>query len=227
MKDAYGTNLDSNGASLGSPTGGGGSDSSNDGFGGSTSGGGGLTQGGGGGGNNLTASNLLKGGYGQYPGLPSVPGAPPGVSAADNYKGAVDHWSSGVPIAREVTLITWTGPYQEMDYKNTVDPKYERFGNYNFGAVAAGLGIPKEEARRGAGYVQRNHSAVGSSGSGVSPSLTGVMSGDVSITTPALPGLPSMSINIINGGVGNYEDFGVDQDMIGLGYDRAVQGLLR
>jgi hypothetical protein len=168
---------------------------------------------------------LLKAGYGQYPGLGLPPVGPPGVTAAQNYQRASESYFSGIPGATEYKLYDWTAPHHEMDYKNTVDPKYERFGNYNFGAVAAGLGIPKEEAKRAAGYAQKNYSEVGTSKSGTAPSIVGVFVGGVSVSLPGLP--VQKNLDVINGGSGDYEDFGEDQQWIDRGYNDAINGLLR
>jgi len=82
---------------------------------------------------------------------PHVPAAPPGVSVDKNISQAAQH--------RPATLSEYqwfknqVGPKQPQDYKR-VGSAYEAFGNFNYGATGAAMGIPDQALLRAAGYFQ-------------------------------------------------------------------------
>ena len=79
---------------------------------------------------------------------PQVPVSPPGVDIDRNIMRAQASFSV-------LWFVNKVRPKGEMDYKYTYnDIKYEDFGNFNFGAVAAAFGFLEGAALRGAGLVQ-------------------------------------------------------------------------
>jgi len=81
--------------------------------------------------------------------IPEVPTMPPGVSLDDNIAAAHD-MSAQDFYQRVKTGGSW-------DYKQQ-GGEYEDFGNFNFGATAAAMGVPEDVALRGAGVVQEKDS---------------------------------------------------------------------
>jgi RHS repeat-associated protein len=78
---------------------------------------------------------------------PIIPPSPPGVSCAYNIREAQQHYNP-----------TWfydqvrnKGPW---DYKQ-LDPQYEDFGNFNYGATGYAFGFSHEILLRGAGWAQQ------------------------------------------------------------------------
>gem|GEM_PF-528040 len=98
---------------------------------------------------------------GQYgppePGQVTMPMSPPGTSVDQNIQKAV---SSGFLMRNILGQMAWFylkvhggGPW---DYKLLGDPLYEDFGNFNYGATGAAMGIPLEVLLREAGRAQIN-----------------------------------------------------------------------
>ena len=88
----------------------------------------------------------------QQANCPKPPAAPPGVSVDDNIDIAKDYpWlNPGATVALVVNVQNF-GPW---DYKRQ-GRKYVAFGNFNFGAVTAAMGMPYYVAQNGAGIYQQ------------------------------------------------------------------------
>lgn len=83
---------------------------------------------------------------------PTPPAAPPGVCVADNVDIAKEHpaWNPGNLYAL-YELVRNRGSW---DYKRR-GRQYEDFGNFNYGAVTAAMGIPSYVAQNAAGIYQQ------------------------------------------------------------------------
>ena len=83
---------------------------------------------------------------------PFVPPSPPGVSLAANIAVAQQH--QAININEYQWFKSQVGPKRPWDYKRMDLAKYERFGNFNYGATGAAMGIPSQVLLRAAGYYQ-------------------------------------------------------------------------
>ena len=85
---------------------------------------------------------------------PTPPLAPPGVNVNDNIYIAKDYsWLNPGATLAFYHLVQNNGPwdYKRQGQGNT----YEDFGNFNFGATAAAMGMPQYIAQNGAGIYQQ------------------------------------------------------------------------
>lgn len=80
-----------------------------------------------------------------------VPIAPPNANLDQNIAEAETHRPA--IFAEYQWFKSQVGPWGPQDYKR-IDRKYEPFGNFNYGAVGAAMGIPDEVLKRAAGYYQ-------------------------------------------------------------------------
>jgi RHS repeat-associated protein len=90
---------------------------------------------------------------GNPPGFGGAMPIPPGVNVPLNVAIAALIGAGvlpGMKYAWFYLMVRNRGPW---DYKQ-LDPKYQAFGNYNYGSTAASAGIPLEIALRAAGYAQ-------------------------------------------------------------------------
>lgn len=80
---------------------------------------------------------------------PTPPIGPSEECLANNIALAEEHpaWNFGNFAAWAFTIVPNHGPW---DYKR-IDPRYEPFGNFNYGATGAAMGVPETMARRAAG----------------------------------------------------------------------------
>lgn len=87
---------------------------------------------------------------------------PPGVYVSDNIARALDYQRTHTAQetfnwfyshVRNNRGEAWMSKWESMDYKQ-INPDYADFGNYNFGAVSAALGISEIVATCGAGWAQ-------------------------------------------------------------------------
>jgi hypothetical protein len=83
------------------------------------------------------------------PNCPPLPNHPDWASPSTDIKSLQGGWNNidAVQILNFKRMVQTGGP---MDYKQYGD--YVDFGNFNFGYVGAGLGMPDEMLRWGAGY---------------------------------------------------------------------------
>lgn len=90
-----------------------------------------------------------------------IPPAPPGVSVDDNMRRARElqdtlskGWSSDMPVDPSYGIMAaWFPKNHEMDYKQQ-DPRYQDFGNFNYGAVGSALGLGPYMLHGAAGVAQ-------------------------------------------------------------------------
>jgi hypothetical protein len=75
-----------------------------------------------------------------------VPPGPPDANVDLNMAETMRHWPPW--------LLTMVPNKRPWDYKQR-NPRYDAFGNFNFGAVTRAAGIPGDIALRGAGWAQR------------------------------------------------------------------------
>ena len=87
---------------------------------------------------------------------PTPPKGPPGACVADNIEIAKDYpaWNPGSMFGLYENVKNY-GPW---DYKRR-GSQYEDFGNFNFGAVTAAMGVPGYIAQNGAGIYQQSRGA--------------------------------------------------------------------
>lgn len=91
---------------------------------------------------------------------PTPPPAPPGVSVNSNINLVKN--SSWLNPAALSALYTNVSSYGDWDYKRQgVGSQYEAFGNFNYGAVTAAMGMPYYIAQNGAGVYQQWKGAAG------------------------------------------------------------------
>jgi RHS repeat-associated protein len=89
-------------------------------------------------------------------GCPQPPPAPPGASVDANIDLTLEMaegysmFNPGTAIAY-VNLVRTNG---QWDYKNAAGYQYDPYGNFNFGATSAALGVPYYLVQNGAGFVQ-------------------------------------------------------------------------
>ena len=110
--------------------------------------------------------------------LPNVPLAPEGVDIDENIKttqayATVGNLLSFTSLAHlritihQAAAMVWfrrIQPGGEWDYKRINLEKFENFGNFNFGATGAALGIPDETLLKGAGFVHQIQGSGGGQG---------------------------------------------------------------
>ncbi len=118
------------------------------------------------------ASHIIAANNGKN--CPAVPDHPGNANVNDNIRAVLDAKAFGVipPLRGWYNNVNTGGPW---DYKQirpqtdyvftfggstapplTVKSPYEDFGNFNYGATAAAMGIPLNIALRGAGWKQSN-----------------------------------------------------------------------
>jgi hypothetical protein len=83
---------------------------------------------------------------------PKVPLAPAGVNIDANIR-LTQLMAAGPPGLEIWWFVGMVRPSGPWDYKR-LDRKYEAFGNFHYGAVGAGMGIPESVLLRAAGFVQ-------------------------------------------------------------------------
>lgn len=91
---------------------------------------------------------------------------PPKVSVDDNIKMAEFAHKLLSPGQALLWFYLQVRNHAPWDYKNTSGHEYADFGNFNYGATGAALGIPDATLLRMAGWAQTRS---GNTGSGVSP----------------------------------------------------------
>lgn len=92
---------------------------------------------------------------------PQVPTAPPGVKVDDNIALAGEYKYTNIRASYILSLVAFKGLVENngvWDYKRQ-GSQYEDFGNFNFGATAAAMGIPQWVALNGAGIYQQTRGA--------------------------------------------------------------------
>jgi len=100
---------------------------------------------------------------------PQVPTAPPGASVNNNINIAKDipanntlwistGWLNSAALSELNKLAGHGGVW---DYNTTRGPQYDAFGNFNFGAVAAAMGIPYYVAQNAAGWIDESGKSQG------------------------------------------------------------------
>ena len=111
--------------------------------------------------------------------LPNVPLAPEGVDIDENIKTTLAYATVGNLLSftslahlritiHQAAAMVWfrrIQPGGEWDYKlRRDDDLFENFGNFNFGATGAALGIPDETLLKGAGFVHQIQGVGGGQG---------------------------------------------------------------
>jgi hypothetical protein len=85
-------------------------------------------------------------------GCPAVPASPPNASVDRNINWAL---SRGWSPAQDLSFVYLVRNYGPWDYKRQ-GVQYAPFGNFNYGAVGAALGVPLVVLQMGGGYVAQH-----------------------------------------------------------------------